>query len=150
METQNKQDQQIKNGNQAVEKAYQAIIKEVKTVLASFPTEELRTYVERKGTNNDSQSFYCPMAYISVAENFGKRVISFAKNAKAKPHIGPILDTVIPRIIYKQTAVESSKINIEDRVEEYTYQYSKFDDALKYAASLENYKKHTVHPMQEA
>ena len=90
------------------------------------------------------------MAYISVAENFGKRVISFAKNPKAKPHIGPVLDTVIPRIIYKLTAVELSKINIEDRLEEYTYQYSKFDDALKYAASLENYKKYIVHPMQEA
>lgn len=150
METPNKQDQSIKNANEAVEKAYQAIIKEVKQVLSIFPTEELRTYVERKGTNNDSFSFYCPMAYISVAENFGKRTISFAKNFKAKPHIGPVLDSVIPRIIYKHTGVNATKINIEDRLEEYTYQYSKFDDALKYTATLENYKKHIVHSKQEA
>ncbi len=150
METPNKQDQSIKNANQAVEKAYQAIIKEVKQALSHFPTEELRTYVERKGTNNDSQSFYCPMAYISVAENFGKRVISFAKNFRAKPHIGVQLDTVIPRIIYKHTNADATKINIEDRLEEYTYQYSKFEDALKHTTTLDNYKKDIVHPMQEA
>ena len=150
MDTLTKQDQSIKNANQAVEKAYQSIIKEVKQALAVFPTEELRTYVERKGTNNDSQSFYCPMAYISVAENFGKRMISFAKNFRAKPHIGVTLDSIIPRIIYKHTGIDVTKINIEDRLEEYTYQYVKYDDALKHATTLENYKKGIVQPKQEA
>lgn len=150
METTSKQDQSVKNANQAVEKAYQAIIKEVKHALSLFPTEELRTYVEREGTNNDSRSFYCPMAYISVAEYFGKRIISFAKNFRVKPHIGVQLDTLIPRIIYKHTSVESTKTNIEDRLEEYGYQSSKYEDALKHSTTLDNYKKDIIHSKQEA
>jgi hypothetical protein len=150
METTNKQDQGVKNANQAVEKAYQAIIKQVKQILADCPTEELRTYVERTGKTSESYSFYSPMVYISVGEYFGKRMISFAKNFKVKPHIGNYMDTLIVRSIYRLTSVDATKTNIEDRLEEYTYHYSKYDDALKYTETLENYKKDIVHPKQEA
>lgn len=150
METPSKQDQSIKNANQAVEKAYQAIIKQVKQILADCPTEELRTYVERTGKTSESYSFYSPMVYISVGEYFGKRMISFAKNFKVKPHIGNYMDTLIVRSIYKLTSVEATKTNIEDRLEEYTYNGTKFQDALKYTETLENYKKDIIHPKQEA
>ncbi|WP_345954762.1 hypothetical protein [Mucilaginibacter sp. PAMB04168] len=150
METPSKQDQAIKTANEAVEKAYQAIIKQVKQILADCPTEELRTYVERTGKTNESHSFYSPMVYISVGEYFGKRMISYAKNFKVKPHIGNHLDTLIVRSIYRLTSVEATKTNIEDRLEEYTYHYSKYDDALKYTETLDNYKKDIVHPEQAA
>ncbi|UEG52591.1 hypothetical protein LLH06_16675 [Mucilaginibacter daejeonensis] len=150
MNTSNKQDQSVKIANEAVEKAYHAVIKQVKDLLANFPTEPLRTYVERTGTNNNSHSFYSPLVYISVAEYYGKRMISFAKNPRVKPHIGPYLDSLIPRIIYKLTSVEVTKHSIEDRLEEYTYHYSKYDDALKHSETLDNYKKDTVHSNQAA
>jgi hypothetical protein len=150
METPSKQDQSVKNANQAVVKAYQAIIKEVKQILAACPTEELRTYVERTGKTSESYSLYSPMVYISVAEYYGKAMISYAKNFKVKPHIGNHLDTLIVRSIYKLTSVEATKTNIEDRLEEYTYHYSKYDDALKYTETLDNYKKDIVHPKQAA
>ncbi len=149
MET-SKQDQSVKKANEAVEKAYHAIIKEVKQILAACPTEELRTYVERTGKTSDSHSFYSPLGYISMAEYYGKRMISFAKNFKVKPHIGNYLDTLITRSIYELTSVEATKVDIEDRIEEYTYHYSKYDDALKYTETLDNYKKDIVHPKQAA
>ena len=148
MET-NKQDKNIKETNEAVEKAYLTIIKEVKQALALFPTEELRTYVEREG-NGGSHSFYCHMIYISKAEYFGKHIIAFAKNFRVKPHIGAYMDTLIPRIIYKQTSVAITKTDIETRIEEYPYKFSKMEDALKFSGSLANYKKEIVSPLQEA
>ncbi len=150
MERSNKPNKSATSANEAVEKAYHEIIGQVKYLLESFPTEALRTYVERKGTNNDSHSFYSPLVYISVADHYGKRMISFAKNPKVKPHIGPYLDTVIPRFIYSMTEVSRTQHNIEDRLEEYAYHYSKYDDALRYAETHENYKKDIVHPKQEA
>jgi hypothetical protein len=150
METKsNTQDQTIKAANEAVEKAFQAIIKEVKQTLAQLPTPQLRTYVERKGANDTSQSFYCPLAYVSVTEYFGKTIIAYAKNFKAKPHVGMHIDTMIVRAIYKLTSVEVTKTFIEDRVEEYVYQSIKFEDALKHAGTLENYKKDIVSPTME-
>jgi hypothetical protein len=145
METTNKtvkQDSQsAKSVNEAVEKAYLAIIRDIKQALALFPTEELRTYVERDSLTNDSHSFYCPMVYISVAEYFGKRLISYAKNMRVKPHIGNHLDTLLIRIIYKHTSLDATKVNIEDRLEEYGYNASKFEDSLKHSLTLDNYKK---------
>jgi hypothetical protein len=149
MEPTNKQDQDVKNANTAVQKAYEAIIKEVKQMLVLFPTEELRTYVERVGTVNDSHSFYSPMIYIGVGEYFGKRMLSFAKNFKVKPHIGNTLDTAIVRCIYKHTGVSVSKINIEDRLEEYTYYGEKYKDAVTYSETIDNYKKETANPTRQ-
>ena len=85
------------------------------------------------------------MVYISVADYFGKRMISFAKNFKVKPHIGNHLDTLITRCIYKHTSVEATKISVEDRLEEYTYHSSKFEDALRHSTTLENYKQDIIH-----
>jgi hypothetical protein len=114
-----------------------------------YSTEQLRTYIEREGTNNDSHSFYSPMVYIGVAEYFGKRMISFAKNFKVKPHIGNALDTAIVRCIYKHTSVEVTKLNVEDRLEEYTYYSEKYEDATKHSATLDNYKLHIANPTKQ-
>ena len=149
METIHKNDQDVKNANLAVEKAYEAIIKDVKQLLTVFPTEELRTYVEREGTDNTSRSFYSPMIYIGVGEYFGKHMLSFAKNFKVKPHIGITLDTAIIRCIYKHTSVAVTKINIEDRLEEYTYYEEKYRDALTHCGTLVNYKKETASPAKQ-
>lgn len=149
MSTQNKHDQSVSNANEAVEKAYHAIIKEVKQHLTLFPTEELRTFVERTGHLN-AYSFYSPMVYISVADYYGKRMISYAKNFKVKPHIGNHLDTLISRTIYKLTSAEITKTNIEDRLEEYTYHSSKFQDSLKYSETIDNYKRDIIHPANQA
>lgn len=143
-------DQNIRTANQAVEKAYQAIIKEVKQTLAKLPTEELRTFIERAGTNDSSRSFYCPLVYISVTEYFGKAIIAYAKNFKAKPHIGVHLDTIIIRSIYKITSVDVTKTFIEDRLEEYIYQPSKYEDAIRHSTTLTNYKKEIVAPVMES
>lgn len=150
METKsNTQDQTIKTANQATEKAYHAIIKEVKKTLAQLPTEELRTVIEREGKTENSRSFYCPIVYISMAEYFGKTMIAFAKNFKAKPHIGVAMDTALIRIIYKHTSLEVAKVQIEDRLEEYTYQPVKYEDALKHSLTLDNYKRDIVAPIME-
>jgi hypothetical protein len=149
METPSNTQDQVKTANEAVQKAYQALIKEVKKTLSKLPTEELRTFVERKGANNASLSFYSPLAYISVTENFGKAIIAYAKNFRAKPHIGYHFDTMIVRTIYKLTSAEVTKIFIEDRLEEYPYQSIKFEDALKHCGNLDNYKKDIVPPIME-
>jgi len=149
METKSNTPDQIKIANEAVSKAYHAIIKEVKKTLSQLPTDELRSYIEREGTNESSRSFYCPIVYISMAEYFGKTMIAFAKNFKAKPHIGVYMDTAIIRAIYKCTSVEVTKVNIEDRLEEYSYQPSKYEDAMRHSTTLENYKKGMVEPVLE-
>ncbi|RVU01275.1 hypothetical protein EOD41_04725 [Mucilaginibacter limnophilus] len=148
MQTTDKHKPSIEDANLAVSSAYEVIIAEVKALLPQFPSEQLRTYVER--IDDSTSTFFSPMVLISVGNLIDERIISFAKNPEIKSYVGLYLDTAITRCIYKHTGIQATEINIEDRLEEYTYQYSKFEDALKHTTTLDNYKKDIVHPMQEA
>jgi len=128
--------------NEAVMAAYNAIIKEVKELIPQYPTEQLRTYVERT-VGGCTNVFLSPIVAISTDDLFGERVISFAKNFEIKSHVGFQLDTALIRCIYKHTNAHPNQINIEDRLEEYIYEWSVYEKSLN-ACKVNNEFKKTI------
>jgi hypothetical protein len=123
--------QQIKN--RVVIQAYNNIIRDMVALLPLYHTEQLRTYITSRDVKEYftiSKEFYSPILFISLSEYEGVCSIAFAKNFDVKSYVGTNRDTEPFRIIYRHTSHEHTKVNIEDTLEEYCYNYSGYKQAL--------------------
>lgn len=146
METQDNEKQANIEANYAVSKAYGKIIREVKELLGLFPTEEFRTIVECSRTDGKYE-LYSPLIYISTYKSHGRRCISFAKRPSIA-EVGRHLDSILVRSIYKHTACEVTDVNIEDRLEEFSYDYTEFVTNLRLNKDHNNNRK-TIIPQKQ-
>ena len=135
--------------DEAVDNAFSAILKEVKSLLPQFPTEQLRTYVE-KTVEGKVCYFFSPFLIISVDDLLGPKMLSIAKNNDLKSVIGPHLDAAISQCIYQHTAGLVTEVCIEERLEKYSYSSKHYEDALLASKTNRAYKQTIVHPKQEA
>lgn len=107
----------LKAKNEAVKKAFFAMLAEIKELIKLYPNDYLRTYLEIDYSStgySNNHGFYSPLLHLRFEGHTGECTIYYAKNFNFKQQVGFYLDTVITRCIYKHTSALSTEINIED------------------------------------
>ena len=103
--------------NEAVLRAYNAIISEVKQLIPQFGTVYLRTFIEVDysgiGTNC-LYGFYSPLIHLRLDNFDGVATIYFARSYGFKEQIGFHLDAILSRCVYKNTSKVTTEVDIED------------------------------------
>ena len=103
--------------NEAVQKAYKAIIAEVKQLIPQFGTVYLRTFIEVDYTGigiNCLHGFYSPLIHLRLDNMDGVTTIYFARSYGFKDQIGFHLDAILSRCVYKHTSKANTDVDIED------------------------------------
>ncbi|MDN5285687.1 MAG: hypothetical protein JWR38_1961 [Mucilaginibacter sp.] len=106
--------------NEAVTKAYKAIITEVKQLITLFSTDYLRTFIEVDYSSIGFTSiygFYSPLLHLRLEQTDGVNTIYFARNYSFKAQIGYHLDAVLSRCVYKHTSKTNTGVDIEDSLD---------------------------------
>lgn len=107
----------LKAKNEAVKKAFFAILSEIKQLIPLYSSEYLRTYLEVDYSStgySNNYGFYSPLIHLRFEGHTGECSIYYAKNFNFKQQVGNFLDTVLTRTIFKHTAASLTEVNIED------------------------------------
>lgn len=122
----------LKAKNEAVQAAYQTILKEVKEALPQYPTEYHRTFIEVDYSSlglSCKHGLFSPLIHLQLEEIEGQLLIMFSRNMAIKQQIGYQLDGLLNRIVYRNTAESVTPISIEDAVTLEAYNVDDFRQA---------------------
>lgn len=122
----------LKAKNEAVQAAYQTILKEIKEALIQYPTEYHRTFIEVDYSSlglNCKHGLFSPLIHLQLEEVEGQLFIMFSRNMATKQQIGYQLDGLLNRIVYRNTAESVTTIPIEDAVTLEAYNVDDFRQA---------------------
>lgn len=118
--------------NEAIQRAYFALLSEVKSLIKFYPTDYLRTFFEIDYSSialDCKHGFYSPMLHLRLEEHQEQLTICFAKNFTVKQQVGNYLDSLLTRSVYKHTAESNTEMNIEDALNVCVYNVDDYRQA---------------------
>ncbi len=122
----------LKVKNEAVKKAFFAILSEIKQLIPLYSSEYLRTYLEVDYSStgySNNYGFYSPLIHLRFEGHTGECSIYYAKNFNFKQQVGNYLDTVLTRSIFKHTSASTTEVNIEDTLNICIFRPDEYKDA---------------------